>query len=1495
MVAKHVKKGLIISIFLVVILFLVSCSKNNNELGGDIPLTDLASTYEGEATDAEGNLLAPFDVVYPEAFSSGEYKYDESVVLLKMKKDFNGQLSKNLENCGIEKIEKFMTGEDGDWYRATINSKTDAITVMKKARSLKEVLVVDLDYIYENAVEEEWESVGPTTDCTDLLNEKVKNNENAGQQWYLTHCDIQKAWKFLEDEGIEPGGLSSVTVAVIDTGVDYNHPDLKANMWVNSGEIAGNGVDDDGNGYVDDIHGVNVIANNGSGDMANVGNPMDDHGHGTHVAGIIAASNNKAGIVGIAYNAKIMAVKAGQATGVFLQSDIAEAILYSYQMGADVINMSFGGSACSIAVQDALTQAYTTAILVASAGNDGLPNEKTLKCPALLNYPGALSYVIGVMSVGAQGKESSFTNWDYVAYNYVEYEVYAPGEQILSTLPNNRYGKMSGTSMAAPVVSGIAALLRSYFTDRDMYPSKFIAAQIAATSEDEASCFDPEEHLKHNLPMIVNAFAALTKLPKPDVKLNDYYLFDDLELSENNNGDGVIDAGEIVNIGAVLRNRWGMSKDTVITIDSVVFTDTGLTNPYIEIITDSVDFGGGGTYSPKDVLTRNGSIVTGCDLPLVIKIKENCPNDYLINLNVRITCQNALDEDDNTIYNNYQKEIISFWVRNGVVLPSQITEDMTLTKDNYYIIPNGTYIPEGVTVTVEEGAQIQFWSDDTQDPYAETYIAYLKVAGNFITKGTIDEPVILFPSEVMSQYIVEIKKEENGYVELEYTTITNPVIEGDFIDHCTFKINFPHGTYRRYYANGFIQTTESDILIECNDVNNSLFYKLSSSAQCRIRGTFNTCSFVDSSIWYESSILENCVFSGNSTVTKNDRIELSRLVLDDYSLSFNNVLYNDKTGTSYVIINYRSNYVYQDFNLIDYLSTSVSKKFFETIGAHLACIETTEELKFICESFSENTIDRTLIGLDSSTMTWGNGEKYDLDYPNSDDGHKYAYLSCVGSEVYLTDDILSSCLLEIPNDEIKKNTGYSIESLENCYEAFKYYNGFFYNNVILNNFNHPDSWLKVEAGVYENKFEVGASGNYWGTIDEKMINNQILDFDDFMNFGDIIYSDYLTTAPSNTFPFVTNLKLYNSDGDEVTVVSNETIRFVVEFNRDMDVTIPLRLRFGSSMPYAEYEISGQYIDARTWEGTYTIKTTIENGNQFFNISNGSSADDHYLGLYETQGRFSFEIDTYAAQAMIMQADPTEEGIHLTWMQDDFETLAGYNVYRSDAEDGYYQRLNDYVLSPDTKEFLDDTVEPGKVYHYNFTVVQTDLTESTPSGKVSVRSLDTMAPNIYHSPVHTAYTNSNLIISATITDNLQITTAYLYYRVAESSEWRRVVMNGLNSRYTGVISSEYITTEGLEYYIKAYDGISYTYKGNEEDPYTVEVRLAVDKNSMGDVDGDGVIAIKDALMLLQAANDQLNLTEEQFKRADLNEDGVLSAAEALRILQYVSGKITSILE
>ena len=166
----------------------------------------------------------------------------------------------------------------------------------------------------------------------------------------LTRTRTEDAWQWLEDNGYPAWGDRNIVVAVIDSGVDYTHEDLAGNMWVNAGEIPDNNQDDDNNGFVDDVYGADVVGSVYDHD----GDPQDDNGHGTHVAGIIAAQgNNGIGIIGVAPNAQIMAIKAAQYSGALTSTDISEAILYAYQQGADIINMSFGGPGRSVLEEEA--------------------------------------------------------------------------------------------------------------------------------------------------------------------------------------------------------------------------------------------------------------------------------------------------------------------------------------------------------------------------------------------------------------------------------------------------------------------------------------------------------------------------------------------------------------------------------------------------------------------------------------------------------------------------------------------------------------------------------------------------------------------------------------------------------------------------------------------------------------------------------------------------------------------------------------------------------------------------------------------------------------------------------------------------------------------------------------------------------------------------------------------------------------------------------------
>jgi hypothetical protein len=235
-----------------------------------------------------------------------------------------------------------------------------------------------------------------------------------------------------------------VVVAVLDTGVDYNHQDLSSNIWTNSKEIAGNGKDDDGNGYIDDYYGWNFDGNNNS--------TLDVNGHGTHVSGTIAGVNNGYGVTGIAYNSKIMPVKVLDDEGLGSYSAIANGIYYAVDNGADVINLSLGGGRSNDTLQKAIEYASSKGVIVVmAAGNDGGSQ------PA---YPAryAKNYGLAVGAVDQNKNLADFSNRagaDRLAY------VTAPGVNVYSTLPGNEYASYSGTSMATPHVAGVVALMLS--------------------------------------------------------------------------------------------------------------------------------------------------------------------------------------------------------------------------------------------------------------------------------------------------------------------------------------------------------------------------------------------------------------------------------------------------------------------------------------------------------------------------------------------------------------------------------------------------------------------------------------------------------------------------------------------------------------------------------------------------------------------------------------------------------------------------------------------------------------------------------------------------------------------------------------------------------------------------------------------------------------------------------------------------------------------------
>ena len=277
------------------------------------------------------------------------------------------------------------------------------------------------------------------------LDRRLWGLKNTGRRGGIAGADINavEAWKTtIGDKKHGP------LIAVIDTGIDYKHPDLADNMWINPGEVPNDGIDNDGNGVIDDVHGYNAFAQ--------TGDPMDDHSHGTHCAGTIAAvGNNGRGVVGVNWEANLMAVKIFDSRGNTSLDAILRGLDYAAKMGADITNNSWGDSSPSEAIKDAFARMDET-VHFAAAGNNRNNNDYRNYYPCGHDLPN----LVAVAASDRNDKKPVFSN-----YGLKTVHVAAPGDEILSTVTDGSYGVYSGTSMASPHAAGVAGLLLTEHPD----------------------------------------------------------------------------------------------------------------------------------------------------------------------------------------------------------------------------------------------------------------------------------------------------------------------------------------------------------------------------------------------------------------------------------------------------------------------------------------------------------------------------------------------------------------------------------------------------------------------------------------------------------------------------------------------------------------------------------------------------------------------------------------------------------------------------------------------------------------------------------------------------------------------------------------------------------------------------------------------------------------------------------------------------------------------
>ncbi|MDH6106571.1 S8 family serine peptidase [Anabaenopsis tanganyikae CS-531] len=355
--------------------------------------------------------------------------YAPNRLIVKFNREVNSTQANEIKNSlGVVKTQNIrLTGAE-IWQLSGTTSVETALATYGKSRVFE---YIEPDYIVTTA------ATIPNDPGFNLL----WGLHNTGQTGGTPDADIDapEAWDIQT-------GNPDLVIGVIDTGVDYTHPDLVGNIWTNTGEIAGNGIDDDGNGYIDDIRGWDFAYNDN--------NPMDVGGHGTHVSGTIAGKgNNAVGVTGVAWNAKIMPLKFLDDTGFGSTSNAILAVDYATAQGVKLTNNSWGGGGYSQGLYDAIAAAGDAgSLFIAAAGNDSNNNDSSPSYPASYN----LDNIISVASTTHTDGLSWFSN-----YGLTTVDLGAPGSSIYSTVPGNSYASISGTSMASPHVAGAAALLWS--------------------------------------------------------------------------------------------------------------------------------------------------------------------------------------------------------------------------------------------------------------------------------------------------------------------------------------------------------------------------------------------------------------------------------------------------------------------------------------------------------------------------------------------------------------------------------------------------------------------------------------------------------------------------------------------------------------------------------------------------------------------------------------------------------------------------------------------------------------------------------------------------------------------------------------------------------------------------------------------------------------------------------------------------------------------------
>ena len=576
----------------------------------------------------------------PYVIKNGDLIYSSNEIIIKFKYSVNFQndrirnvstLLKVFSEVNIKSIDPFINSVQHDLlksqhgidriYSIKYEGNLDPLILARKISNSPDIEYAEPRYIYK-------------IDFT-------PNDPFISNQTYLTRVNLFNAWDVSR-------GDTTVVIGIIDTGVYWNHPDLTSNIWINHREIPNNNIDDDGNGYVDDYRGWDFGGLNGSPDN----DPREDNPyHGTHVAGIASAvTNNGLGVAGAGFRCKVMAVKAAREDKKDPNSGSPyiwygyEGIVYAADNRAQIINCSWGGSAFSALAQDVINYATSKGTLViAAAGNSNTSSEY---------YPAAYKNVLAVAATNSTNDiKASFSNYGY----YID--VSAPGTSLLNTWSNDNYASLSGTSMASPLVAGIAGLVKARYPN---YTPEQVGEKVRVSCDD---IYSVNTSYRFQLGKgRVNAWRALQDSINKSIRMLSYVIDDSSPLG---NGNGILEPNEQANIKVSFKNIIASTTNLVITCSSATSGISVINNTFnAGSKTSGETFN---NFSNPFRIQASGSIGTDVNTILILNFSDSNYSDFQVinfttnpsytvtsNNNVRLTVGSA----GNFAFNNYPTNTI---------------------------------------------------------------------------------------------------------------------------------------------------------------------------------------------------------------------------------------------------------------------------------------------------------------------------------------------------------------------------------------------------------------------------------------------------------------------------------------------------------------------------------------------------------------------------------------------------------------------------------------------------------------------------------------------------------------------------------------------------------------------------------------------------------------------------------------------------------------------